>query len=412
MKRKWWVISGAVLAVAIATVLVRANGRLLWIVSELDPVTPILISPAGNLVITRESGIDEIDSRGSLVRVITDTDDPDIRPFCAAGNVGTFSHLPPASGARYGLVDWEGSVRWTFTDDMEPVGPIASSADGLLYLYGRGWILYVYRPDGTMAWKRTGNSASSSPPAVAPDGSVAVKGPAVLLLNADGSERWSRSPQLFGTTALFRDDQGNVYLAGPGLICLDPNGNERWQVENPSNIATRDSKPPAGSQGLHFTDLRVSPRGWVYSVSIDGVMHVFDQGGRHQWSFGKGSTVYGQDWIAFTGSGNALLCASEFKPLNVPGGPLTKLGFGGVETNRRLVCLSPMGQVVWEQSLPGELDWRIPRSRAELQESWQRRFGLRDSQALRGPVIGPDGTIYVMGFTARSLNRLYAIRGD
>jgi outer membrane protein assembly factor BamB len=147
-------------------------------------------------------------------------------------------------------------------------------------------------------------------------------------------------------------------------------------------------------------------------VSIEGVMQVFDERGRHQWSFKKGALAYGSDWIAFSDSGDALLCASDFKPLNVPGGRLTKLGIGGVETNRRLVCLSPAGQVVWEQSVPVELDWSLPRSSAELHEYWQRRFGFRDSQHLNGPVIGPDGTIFVLGSTVRSLNKLYAIRGD
>lgn len=412
-RRRRWLAAGVVSALFLSFVLLRANSRLLWTMADLGLATPVIFSPAGNLVVSRETGIEEIDSHGRFLRTITD--DPDIQPVLGAGSIGFYGYVPPTSEWGYGLVDWDGSTRWTLGEDARPNGPAACGADGTLFSYGTGSNLFVYRPDGTLSWKRIGISTTINPPAVALDGSVvvcSVDPVGLLLLEADGSERWRKGMSIAILPALARDARGGVYVGGRELICYDSAGNEKWRTANPFNAPLNGLGPPAVPTESGFIRLSVSPRGWVYAASVDGVIHVFDERGRHQWLFKEGFTNGGSDWIAFTDSGNALLCTSEFEPLNVPGGPLTKLGIGGVETNRRLVCLSPAGKVLWEQSLPGWIDLTLPRSRAELYEAWQRRFGLRDSQRLRGPVIGPDGTIYVLGATLRSLNKLYAIRSD
>jgi len=211
-----WLALFTILAVLPALLFLRSSGRLRWMSSDAGFGYAALISPSGDLVVSRRGQLEQVDARGNTRRILSD--DPTIKPLVSAGTNGFCAYITRSSGMELGFVDWEGKVKWALGPVIRPYGGRLTvlSTNGMIYFHGTDTNLYAFRLDGKLAWQRFIEPLSRFfAPAVAPDGSVVIQ-PADFMgfavLEADGAERWRKHMSVAALTAYARDGQGNVYL--------------------------------------------------------------------------------------------------------------------------------------------------------------------------------------------------------
>jgi outer membrane protein assembly factor BamB len=293
----------------------------------------------------------------------------------------------------------DGRLRWSF----DTGGPIWTSPviapNGLVLVGTDADALVAVDPEGALAWRlgtalpaqkgdkpEAGRYDVDTSPIVLPDGRVVVGcGARLLAATPDaGALAWSFEPgqgadKVFSSPALGRD--GTIYFGTQGdrFYAIDGHARVLWTVETGGDV---DGAPAVGDDGT------------IYFGSDDGFVRAAAPGGALRWRAQLGGPVrapiaIGRDGsvLASTYGGEPFLAALDgatgeerWRFHAAPGdgdfygiesGALVDADgyvyFGG--RDRFVYCLSPRGALVWKHETGDQVD--------------------------AGPVLGPDGTLYV-----------------
>jgi hypothetical protein len=421
MKRKRWVILFSCLSLSLVFWAWQVNNRELWSV-ETSPMYRLVISPRGEVAVHNEDRVELIDRRGKS-RVLSDYGRT-VLPQASAGERGFVARRYDRLNSDTVFLDWEGKTQWSY-----PVAGLYTevSPGGMIYILGSDTNFHALNPDGTLRWswslvRHLAGRNHEWAMAVGEDDSVALRIDAsdrVLLFEQDGALRWTTRPtvqEIFVPMA--RDREGGVIQGAHGwLRSLSPMGEVRWKIAFPPNIPPEDSARRMGpAQGAGVHGVAASKQGLIFCHGSDGLVYVFDEHGVYRWSHPRGTIGAGPDWIAFSNTGDAIFGTAAHNAVKYVTGPVRgRKRFQSLsgETNRRLVCLSPEGELHWEIPLAGQFNLFLPRNKLELEYLWETRAGRRLVTPTRALATSPDGLIYFMrtDISLRSA-RLHAIRGD
>jgi outer membrane protein assembly factor BamB len=421
MKRKRWVILFSCLGLILVFCARRASNRKLWSV-ETSPMSRLVISTRGEVAVHNEGRVELIDHRGKS-RVLSDYGRT-VLPQASAGERGFVARRYDKLNSDTVFLNWEGTTQWSF-----PVAGVYTevSPGGMICILGSDTNFHALNPDGTLRWswslvRHLAGRNHEWAMAVGEDDSVALRIDAsdrVLLFEQDGALRWTTLPtvqEIFVPMA--RDREGGVIQGAHGwLRSLSPMGEVRWKIAFPPNIPPEDAARRMGpAQGAGVHGVAANKQGLIFCHSTDGLVYVFDAHGVYRWSYPGGTVGAGPHWIAFSNTGDAIFSSAEHNALKPVVGPMRgrkRFQSRSGETNRRLVCLSPEGELRWEISLAGQFNLFWPANKLEWEYLWETRGGRRLVIPTRALATGPDGLIYFMrsDISLRGA-KLHAIRGD
>jgi hypothetical protein len=278
-----------------------------------------------------------------------------------------------AVDAATGDVKW--GAQYVNFDDRE----VALAEDGTLY----GWEhevttnirMWARDPSGTRLWMGSQDTSSSyaSPPKIGFDGTI--YGPAPNGLHAydpDGTLKWLSPDYRYLSTRAPPpiDGQGNLYLnGGAGCVSLDPNGWLRWEKSYGC-----DSRMILGPDGnLYYTSNGTL---YVRDATTGDLVRQATVANKLQAIGPDGNLYFGQSLILATDPEGIKIW--EYTP---PGGLAGEV----------LLTVDAADKVyasIWGGALAlsntGQLLWRFESS------------SLRNT--LNQPVIGSDGSIYLMHY--------------
>lgn len=262
-------------------------------------------------------------------------------------NVNEFSKTISVSTANVSP-----TILWTFplTEELESASPAVGN-DGTIYMAcsAKNGVdnMFAISPDGSQIWSYATGDINRSTVSIDDNGNIYVGSydDNLYSFNPDGSVRFQfdtgSNPRYNGATFGF---DGTVYIGSQSnkMFALTPDGNEIWNFEVGGDF---NATPAIGIDGT------------LYVGNTDDNFYAINPDGSEKWSSEYGSwsacaTAIGQDGtIYFSGEGNNLDPTS-----------------GGV-----LIAYNPND---------GSEIWRVGRS---------------DKVSRGGPVISPDGTLYLVG---------------
>lgn len=301
---------------------------------------------------------------------IPDGSSVDVTPWLDASN--GILYFASQDNSVHAIDAGTGAVLWSEGYDPDPSTFFRSSPtpgpSGAMYLVtdppllGGSSALFAIDADGTLSWTESFGPYSHGDGAVAvlDDGSIiAVTGclnndgdPAgrVVKLDAQGNEIWSYCHDapfpFWGTPAV--DADGSIYFGansqvGTFLMALNGDGSVKWET---LSIGSKGS-PAIGPQ-------------WVYFIDMNDELVAIDKStGARQWGIPVGA---GMD-------------QNRAAPVVDACGNVAAASTGG-----KMVAATPSGTLLWEVDFEG--------------------------QALSGPSVGSDGTLFVRGYG------LFAFGGD
>lgn len=165
-------------------------------------------------------------------------------------------------------------AEWTVTASGE-ASSLAVAADGTVYFADASG-LHAIREDGTSAWTFLAPGSYRSSPAIGRDGTVYFgSGMDLVAVNPDGTSRWkfSVTDGVIDTSAAVGDD-GTIYFAAADdhLHALGPEGSERWSA--PVGNGGEPSSPAIGPSGVLYVvayeDSVPNPGTRLFAVRGDG----------------------------------------------------------------------------------------------------------------------------------------------
>ena len=297
----------------------------------------------------------------------------------------------PSRAGRSNVVGPKGATRaWVLPiREGEWIGDPVIGKDGTVYLAAQKSVVAI-TPDGSLEWEwfyDLSDPGAYHAPAIHRDGLVVVQAARNGLMSAlslEGELIWQFAGEGYAYTHVLIDSAGTIYGAndwGPNpvyesLFALDAAGNERWHQ----------------TAILGFKTAALAPDG-------DIVVSTNTEGGVYKYASEDGSVIWfsqvlmGLSPVSVAPSGNIYLCA-------------------GINTDYRLVALSPDGDLDWELSLDQrctsapaigaddtifvELDselWAVTKIGEFM---WESPIPVEASFNAGGPLIDGDETIYVV----------------
>lgn len=322
---------------------------------------------------------------------------------------GSTVYAASHDGRLYALTA-DGALRWSFDTGGAIWAAPAIGPTGALIVGSDADAVFAVDPDGRALWRygtapprakgdrpEAGRYDADTAPAVLPDGRIVVAcGPRLVALRPDGGgAEWELSPgrggeKIFSSPALGRD--GTLYFGTQGdrFYAVDGHARVLWAVEAGGDV---DATPAVGDDGTVYFG---SDDGWVRAVAPGGALAWrAPLGGpvRAPLAVGSDGTVfastYGEEpflaaldgatgrekWRFRTARGEGAFYGIQSGALVDSEGYVY---FGG--RDRCVYCLSPRGELVWRHETGDQVD--------------------------AGPVLGPDGTLYV----GSDDGKLYAFR--
>jgi hypothetical protein len=346
-------------------------GRVLWTVA-LDTSTAdgLALSPGGDLLYAKDNApwsahvAVAIATDGSLRwRVETGLSAQKSLPAVGPGGDQYYGYwIGPGGGPGDDAggvlaLDADGIIRWTFIAAdhasagnglYHAHGGVSLGPDGTIYVATEetDFPFYAVRPDGTMAWRSASGSNNRffSYTTLLADSLVATFGRVdamTVVGGAGGAPRWNAPVSgSFCLLAPAVGDNGTVFVPdGDGRVtAYTPDGTQRWDFPLPLGIL--QGSPVVGPDRL-------------YLAAANGGVTVVSTGGAALGTWGPAPQDYFHDGITLGANGVVYVAAND---------SLLSYDAGG---NRRFAVAVPH------------------RVTAECEESQG------------GPVIGPDGTVYL-----------------
>lgn len=269
------------------------------------------------------------------------------------------------SGQTPGTLKWESAYY-----DLQH-GPVISR-DGTLYAVGWATFLtdslHAFNPDGTLKWEyKVSDPLSHKFLGIGEDNSIYIfVGKTLVAVGPDGTKKWSYiipsiyTPYLTCDPAIASD--GTIYVVDSFvyLYAINPDGTEKWMCDPHYDVGT----PVIGHDGTIY--IGCYTRMWAIDPADGSEIWEYD--------LDAGFELYSEYWV---------------KPGLVIGSDGT-LYFGTYTDSfdeKRFYAINPDGSTKWVFTvLDSKLDWHY--------------FCV--------PVIGTDGTIYVVA----SDKKLYALNPD
>jgi outer membrane protein assembly factor BamB len=301
-------------------------------------------------------------------------------------------------GSLYALTA-DGQKRWSFDTGGAIWSSPAIGPGGAVYVGTDADALYAVAPDGRALWRlatapplekgekpEAGRYDADTSPVVMPDGKIVIGcgGRLVAARPDKGDPAWefaagAGADKIFSSPALGRD--GTLYFGTQGdrFYAIDRNARVLWTVDTGGD---NDAAPSIGDDGT------------VYFGSDDGAVRAAAPGGALVWRTDLGGPVRAP--LAVGGDGTVFAATYGAEPFlaaldgatgrekwrfhtlrgegdfyGIQSGALVDADgfvyFGG--RDRFVYCLSPRGELVWKHETGDQID--------------------------SGPVLGPDGTLYV-----------------
>jgi outer membrane protein assembly factor BamB len=284
-------------------------------------------------------------------------------------------------------------------------------------------------------WRAKIAPGNNTPPALTPDGSLIIQTDQGLVTLSSRGEKTgeTRIEGLSSYAVPLRDQQGNVFLSTlEGMTCVRPQGTIGWQKP----FGSTEVAPVFGPEGTlyhgnysgvlrridaegnqlwerhvnpedentHINWAMVSlPTGEVVANEDPGILHCFDQDGKHRWTKFKDSpdckevAVTPEGELLVTLDGNSLACydrdgKTKWHYDSELGRPLKdgeEAGTWGNTVVSSQAVLSPDGQSIFVAGSSGTLT-SLDR---QGNQRWVREFDLHTND--RGVQVGEDGTVYL-----------------
>jgi len=449
MKRKWWVIAGAMALLVVAIALVRANSRLLW--SREFPSNPIAatLMSDGRLAVATGSSMEAIDRNGRAERLFS-------LPH------GVVDLVPSSDGHLFAVADrrlqrqrvdvlfklaWNGQVTWRHTNDGRIWQLRPTPLGGAALVDDRRSLLVVLDQNGSELWRErlaglpphfamgaTGQVALVRPSEPMPIGgataeserarkSVTLPGgrvlmqpaelPRLTLVGANGNHLWTK-PASPSRPQLYIDLEGRVAISEFGRLKLfDAEGAQLWEVylPEPTSEAKAWLARAPRSYARSLDSLVADDRGNLFCQEQSGFVHAYSVDGKHRWSYWAAGGSACDDGLQTASNGKCVFPFRDWRTItNQTTNPLT----GPVDyfsEAQGLICLNDRGEELWRCKLSGGLTLERQKNAFEWRAAWARRFGLRESLHFKAPLIAPDGTIYQIA-SGRGKSWVFAVRGD
>jgi outer membrane protein assembly factor BamB len=320
-----------------------------------------------------------------------------------------------------GDVKWKSSLAY---------GPHALGTNGLIYARTkRDSCVAMDVATGRVVWERFLNGNIEAPPAVGPDGTVYIGtyGTSMWALDGNtGADKWQFGLGVCVHTCPAFGVDGMVYLAGNKLYAVDSKtGTEIWNFGaggvSPS-VGADGTVYACGSRKLFALDPFTGRKKWEFAgggsppaIGLDGTVYVGSfytnfyavngQTGEMLWEFEMvchphASPVIGPDGTVYVSGADAKVYALDGATGDKKWEFLTRAAEPTPATTPALTADGMLYVGGYDGTLyalnagSGELKWELPLGRADAGEG--------------GPVIGPNGTIYIEGYALHATNSLAA----
>jgi len=411
---------------------VNPQGNLLWRYNSATPLTSLVtVGSGGKLYVASDHNLQAISAFGKLQwsKAFGDTiGQPVASPN---GNV-----IVSGGGLGLSSVAADGTIAWSESTAPLAMSQPAIGADGTIYLGYNGGKFSALNPDGTAKWN--GTSSLAGPTAL---NAVESNG-TVYVATSLGTEAFSSTGTSIWTSS---DVTGNVAIGPNGLIysgsdAFNANGTVAYSIpaggaavvsigtdgtEYRVNGPILQSFSSAGVAGwqvnaaaAYFGEPGVAPDQTVYAAQVGSNFLAFDAVGAIRWisnpTRGADAPLITQDGTIYTSSATLDSNGVKKSSLNL-NGSAPSLGADGslyTTSEKQLIAQGLDGSLYWTFSVnPAGLsavgsDGSIFLSDTHGNLHSVSMIGTQNwSAALDvdrfGPVIGPDGTVYV---TTRSGN--------
>ena len=264
-----------------------------------------------------------------------------------------------------------GDVKWRFEVGGQYIlQPPAVAPDGSVAVVGSSGRLYSLTPDGALRWSVPGVGGEGGP-SIGSDGTVYVGlGERITAVAPDGTIRWTFIEPTVGQGVIAGPTvgpDGNIYvvsdLGGLGAYALSPAGDLLWNNPGDPNFleyGQLGAEIVFGSGRLFasFDEFPAEQTAMMYALTVGGT----------------------QDWAVAVPDANDIFMQRQAQPAVGPGGGLYLTGLSGP---------SGWALVRFDQST-GSVVWTYTQSPAN---------------GMSPPSVGPDGSIYL----SRSLGYLDAV---
>jgi hypothetical protein len=249
-----------------------------------------------------------------------------------------------------------GTLKWTLDVGGEKMftGYPTIDSNGTIFVGTSDGYLFAINPDGTIKWNYFIN-ANVRTSSVDNKGNIyfTSRNKRVYCLNSNGTLKWKSSEISIFDDCPIIDDDGTIYLAPrtDWLYAYYPNGTEKWRVDLPDSEGIPSIAPNGNIiiAGKHYYIMALDPSDgnilWKY--------HVEDN---YEWMTTSAIGADGTIFFAYTGYS---------------------------DRKGHMCALNPDGSLKWETEFIGDI---------------QPYSSLNTNGA---PVIGSDGTVYVVSWFLR-----------
>ena len=299
--------------------------------------------------------------------------------------------------------DQVGALRWSFDTDSNTISSPALGEVGAATIYvTSGNILYALDANGQLRWSFElggGFGSTSSVPVIGNDGTVFVQGYGdnlnrLYAVGSNGALRWSYDSGGFISDSPAIGADGTIYVLSStsGLHAVTRNGSLRWTV--PMRGGLRDLAIGADGTIYVLENLNVE-RSALYAINADGSTRW-----SHPWSASPQQGSHDRN-LAIGADGTIYASDGSVRAINTDGSLRWSfdVDVGPFESSSAPV-IGVDGTVYVIPTSAGDL--HAINANGTLR--WTRNIGIGPPSS---PTIGADGTIYVEGGQI-----LYAIAPD
>jgi hypothetical protein len=365
-------------------------------------------------------------------------------------------HAIRAVAGLYRLFWFEANIiKWKYPIGTEPYqfAPVVDH-NNIIYVPSGNNLLSI-NPNGTLKWSYPTSSSTVYTPSVAINGNIyfQTSDDGVYALDNNGSLLWKYKPAGYignGYVALDKDmtiyaditadgyypryglhaieasgKQVKWVFPGGGIPAIHPNGNiySVWTSSDGQNRAILYSLNRSNGLPIWWKDVNlwhreptIGPNGNIY-VNCDSKLMAFSANGDNCWSYNNNGDWVSPPGISITGINNTIYFPSfsyfnnmsYIHAVNLNGSTKWMLPLGKMENmassplidnNENILIRLNSGLMVLNHM--GKLMWSLP-------------FNNYRYSGVGYPVMGPDGTIFIIGYeqnNGQNYQFLYALRGS
>lgn len=409
-KRRWGILIMLLIASSLSVALWPVKSPIIW-------TYPTVNSPFSIPAVAADGTIFVGDTRGNLV-ALNPNGTEKWKCHLSTGLIGEVSvgsdgtiYVPlfgSINNAGLASVSPAGQTNWIFRTTQPVTTPPAIGDDGTIYFGSYDSNFYALNPDGTERWRFPTSAPIFEQPMTVAEGSntLILSANRSYAFDSDGSVNWNHLKvgmvldgyafaPLQSRFASIRSKRTNtvqvdaekILRKEPVFIALD-----RALKTNRMNYTINGSD--RGANGRFPSVKGISGAGAMgkfLAVNGDGEIQAAFGDKSVTWRFQAGTSIGAQSPFPLTGISNPL--ATYERDIQIPTGINS---YNSASEDAALIQLDTNGDELWRLELPASLQWRELLDIRQLPRNWKWRFGLRAYRGLLKPVVGPDGTVYVL----------------